>query len=377
MGVIENHKDAEKLATYRKQLSSKSSSLYCHGFQRPSEVLHEVATWCEQNAVDFEAYGKGDLLQQFERKIADLLGFPAARFMPSGTLAQLVALRIWSDQSGCNNFAMHPSSHLELHEELGYSYLHGLTATLIGPKKSPILVEHLEQVSEQLSTLILELPMREVGGQLPSWEELEAIKLQARSRGIRLHLDGARLWECKSFYNKKYSEICAGFDSVYVSFYKGIGALPGAMLLGSQDFIDQSKLWQRRAGGTLQTLVSNVASANMKFDQSLLRFPSYFQKTVGLISAIESIDGLRIVPPKPQVNMVHIYLPFSTDAAEAARDQIAEEYSVWMFGNASTGDSPNSSYFELYVGDSAMMLRDELLVNLFERLIEVGRNLAV
>lgn len=375
MTAIKQPQSDQQLADYRKQLKSTSTLIHANGVQKPAPVLSEVAAWCQQHNIDFEAYGSGDFMQQFEQKIAALLGFPAARFMPSGVLAQLSAVRIWSDQSGCPHFAMHPTSHLELHEELGYSTLYGLNATLVGPKKSPLLAQHLDALSEPISTLLVELPIREAGGQLPSWDELEALKVYAKNKRIRLHLDGARLWECQSFYQREYREICAGFDSVYVSFYKGIGALPGAMLLGPEDFIEEAKLWQRRAGGTVQTLVANVASAAMKFDQSLLKFPAYYRKTLELATAIEGIAGLTLLPKTPQVNMLHIYLPFSPEIAEAARDLVAEEQSLWLFNKANAADTAESCYFELYVGDALMPVSETLLTGAFTRLVEAGEQL--
>ena len=361
------------MTSVQSSLKSQCRSLSGHGFSKPAAVLAEIADWCKQHDCEFEAYGSGDLIESFERKIADLLGFPAARFMPSGVLAQLTALRIWSDRSGCSHFAMHPTSHIELHEESGYRHLYGLTATLVGPHKSPLLADHFDALTETFSTLLIELPIREAGGQLPTWEALEALKHSAKARCVRLHLDGARLWETKQFYNREYSEICAGFDSVYVSFYKGIGALPGAMLLGPEDFIAEAKLWQRRAGGTLQTLASNVASAAMKFDSAIARFPAYFARTISLVKAIEGLDDLVIMPPLPQVNMLHIYLPCTPERADAARDQIAAEFSLWLFNKANQGDSANSCYFELYIGEALMDISDPLAAQVFARLLAIIR----
>jgi threonine aldolase len=76
----------------------------------------------------------------------------------------------------------------------------------------------------------LELPQREIGGLLPEWDDLVAQAAWTRERGIALHLDGARLWEAAPFYERSYAEIAGLFDSVYVSFYKGLGALAGPRL---------------------------------------------------------------------------------------------------------------------------------------------------
>ena len=118
------------------------------GPRNPAEFMRQIADWCEQNNVQFDNYGTGALIEDFEAKIAALLGFPAARFMPSGTLAQMTALKVWCDEADCQHFGMHPTSHLEVHEEHAYSNLYKLRGTLVGPKYSPLLAEHIEALDE-------------------------------------------------------------------------------------------------------------------------------------------------------------------------------------------------------------------------------------
>jgi threonine aldolase len=203
----------------------------------PGEKLVRVGQWCREQGWEADRYGEGELIGAFERKVADRLGKPAAAFMPSGTMAQLIALRIWCDRVGSRRIAMHATSHLELHEEHAYAHLHGLDATLLGERERPTEARDLAAMLERAAApaaLLVELPAREIGGRLPAWQEVEALAALAHASGTKLHMDGARLWEAREYYApKSLAEVCAPFDSVYVSFYKGIGALAGAMLLGS------------------------------------------------------------------------------------------------------------------------------------------------
>ena len=354
----------------------KIQALGGNGPADDATFLAEIAAWCSENNSQFDNYGHGSFIESFEAKVANLLGFGAARFMPSGVLAQLVALKIWCDQSSCNHFEMHPTSHLELHEERAYAHLYQLRATLVGPQDSPLLAKHIRGREENLAALLVELPIRESGGQLPSWHELEELKAEAKHQGMRLHLDGARLWEAGPFYDRDYKDICRGFDSVYVSFYKGIGALPGAMLLGSEDFIDQSKLWQRRAGGTIQTLGPQVASAAMLLDKRLACMPDYWRRAKQLAVMFQDILNVRCVPSVPQANMMHIYLPFSADSANAARDQVIEEQGIKLFGRAMVA-GVKESYFELSVGDKLLGTTDQQVAELFERFMSIGNQKAL
>ena len=360
---------SDELQARRQALRDASRSLHGHGPSSPGQVLREVAAWCDEQSVRFDVYGTGDLIEQFEARVADLLGFPAARFVPSGTMAQQIALRIWSDRAGLDRIGMHPTSHLELHEQRGYDHVHRLHATLVGPAASPLLAEHLAAVAEPLAALLVELPIREAGGQLPTWDQLAALKQAAARRPTRLHLDGARLWECAAWFGRSYAEICEGFDSVYVSFYKGIGALPGAMLLGARDFIDQAIVWQRRCGGNLYTLAPNVASAAMLLERRLARMPDYYRRSHEIAGILAGMDGLSLLPAQPHTNMMHVFVAKGAEAAMLARDRVAEERGLWLFNSARPADVPGHCRFELYLGDAALDLADPAIAAGFHALM--------
>ena len=90
-----------------------------HGEDPPGAELGRVAEWCGQHGWHADRYGEGALIGAFEARVAALLGKPAAVFMPSGTMAQQIALRIWSDRRGTRTVAFHPTCHLEIHEQKG------------------------------------------------------------------------------------------------------------------------------------------------------------------------------------------------------------------------------------------------------------------
>ncbi|MEM9379632.1 MAG: beta-eliminating lyase-related protein [Planctomycetota bacterium] len=353
----------------RVALRARSTRVHGHGPTSPAEVLRRAAEWCEESGYDFDVYGTGPLIEDFEARVAALLGFPAARFMPTGKVAQNVAMRAWAERAGTTHFGMPPTSHLELHEERAYAHLFGLRATLVGPADRPLLAGDLEAVPERLAALLVELPSREIGGQLPTWEELEELKGAAAARDVRLHLDGARLWESAAHYGRAYDEICAGFDSVYVSFYKGIGGLSGAMLLGPESFVRECEVWQIRAGGRLYTLAPNVASAAMQFDERLARMPEYHGHAVAIAEAIGAVDGVATLPCVPHTNLMHVFVERSFDAAHEARDRVAEAHGLWLFDRASEADAPGHVRFEWYVGDAALALNPAALGACFAALM--------
>src|SRR5690242_5523649 len=101
-----------------------------HGPARPSAVLSALAAEAAADLVP-DLYGAGPLIENLERDVAALLGKPAAVFLPSGTMAQALVLRMAADARGVRTVAFHPTCHLEVHEQRGYAHVHGLRARLV------------------------------------------------------------------------------------------------------------------------------------------------------------------------------------------------------------------------------------------------------
>lgn len=340
------------------------------GSEPPFAELQRVAQWCEQNDVDADSYGDGAHMQTFEQRVAAMLGYPAARFMPSGTMAQQIAMRIWAERVETPVIGLHPTSHLLLHEESGYAELHGLDAVLVGDSARAMTADDLASTTESMAVLIVELPTRENGGQLTDWDDLVALGEVARERGITLHLDGARLWEASAGYERPLEQICALFDSTYASFYKGIGALPGSILAGPEDFIADAATWQRRHGGNLFTQMANWVSADMRLDERIAKMPTYRDRAIEIASALDQVSGLTLNPPTPQVNMFHVHLDGDKQALLRARDQVAESQGIWLFSGIAATDDPQTWKCEVTIGECAMALSLEDITAAFEVFVD-------
>src|SRR5712692_7022265 len=138
-----------------------------HYPQNPHLVLSELAAMTHPE-IQADRYGEGDLITHFEADVAALLGKEAAVFMPSGTMCQQIALRIWSDRRKIPQIAFHSTCHLEIHEQHGYQRLHSLHGVLLGSPHRLFTLDDLKAIKEPLGALLIELPQREIGGQLPS-----------------------------------------------------------------------------------------------------------------------------------------------------------------------------------------------------------------
>jgi threonine aldolase len=313
-----------------------------------------LATIPPETVPDF--YGRGGVVGELEAEVAALLGKPAALFVPSGTMAQQATLRVHADCRGSRVILFHPSCHLDRHEGRGYERLQRLIGRPVGDAQRLLGIDDLAAIAETPAALVLELPQRELGGRQPSWSDLQAQTDWARSRGAAAHLDGARLWESAVGYGRPPAEVAALFDSVYVSFYKGLGALTGCVVAADTDVIDQLAEWRKRMGGTLFALWPYAASAFTCLRARLPRMPHYLAHARAIAAALQDVPGVTVVPDPPQTPMMHLLLRTSRAAFETASRRIAEQRGLWSWKTTSPTDDPRCQRVELGVGDATCAL---------------------
>lgn len=348
-----------------------SCDTFFHGHrqQTAAQSFSAMAAWCEARQIAHDHYGEGELIQSFENEVAALCGFPAGLFCMTGTMAQLVALQLACQNKRQDVVGLHASAHLLLHENSNYQFLRQFKTLTIGEPFRPWLAKDLHNIADPLGAVLYELPMREIGAQMPSWQELDELKAACQERDVHLHMDGARLWEAATAYDRPLAQVCAGFDTCYVSFYKGIGGLGGAMLLGSQDFIARAKLGIKRLGGNIVQRSPYVVAAAMQLQQRLADMPRYLARTHELYHLLAQFPSLRVNPERAHCNMLHLYLPASVERCHAVRDQIAKEEKAWLFGLARNTALPQQAMVEWYVGDNLLALPLPRIEQLLQRLV--------
>ncbi len=335
-----------------------------HGPRTAEELLAAIPA-----DTGIDRYGEGGAVGALEAQTCKVLGKPAAVFMPSGTMAQQIALRIHADRRGTRAVAFHPTCHLEIHEDKAYQRLHGLVGVTLGHPRSLITLADLRAVREPLAALLIELPQREIGGQLPSWNDLREQVAFARKRGAAVHLDGARLWESTPFYGKTPAKIAALFDTVYVSFYKGLGGLAGACLAGEEDVISEARAWRKRHGGTLFGLWPNAAAALAGLQLRLSRMPRYVAHARAIAERLREVPNVEVVPDPPQTPMMHLHLRVTDDAFRAAACRIAKERSVFTWPGSAPGPAPSVRVVEFTVGDATLAFAPEEVAEIIGELV--------
>ena len=312
-------------------------------------TVHDLDDWTD-------VYGDG-VVGEVERRVAELLGMEAAAFFPTGTMAQQVALRCWAGRTGNTTVALHPLSHPEVHERGALGAVSGLRT--VHPTSEPRLptADEIRDFPEPFGTLMLELPLRDAGFVLPEWEALKDVVAAARERDAVVHLDGARLWECGPHFGRELSEIAGLADSVYVSFYKSLGGISGAVLAGPDALVEEARTWRHRYGGQVFQQYPAALSALLGLERELPRLPAYVahaQVVAGALAeglAASAVPWFRVHPEPPHTHQFQVWLPYRTDVLNEASVRQSEETGVTLFRRWFTGPStpPGVSFTEVTV----------------------------
>ncbi|MFE9449127.1 threonine aldolase family protein [Streptomyces sp. NPDC006739] len=306
-------------------------------------TLRERLAWLRDTASEVydldergDIYGNG-VVAALEERVAALLGTEAAAFFPTGTMAQQVALRCWAARTGDRTVALHALSHPVQHERDAFSEVAGLRPVRVTSEPRLPTAEEIRDFPEPFGALMLELPLRDAGFVLPSWEELTEVVEAARERDAVVHFDGARLWECTVHLGRPLHEIADLADSVYVSFYKSLDGFGGAALAGPKTLVEQAKTWRHRYGGLVFQQFPTVLAALGGLERELPRLPDYVRHARVVAAALREgfaragVPWARVHPEVPHTHEFQVWLPYGSDVLTEAAVRQAEETGTYLF----------------------------------------------
>ncbi|MDQ0405412.1 beta-eliminating lyase-related protein [Streptomyces sp. NPDC000349] len=306
-----------------------------------------------------DMYGNG-VVEALEERTALLLGLEAAAFFPTGTMAQQVALRCWAGRTGDPTVALHGLSHPEVHERNAFSRVSGLRPVRVtGEPRLPTAAE-VRDFEEPFGALMLELPLRDAGYVLPTWEELTEVVAAARERDAVVHFDGARLWETTVHFGRPLPEIAGLADSVYVSFYKSLGGFGGAALAGPRTLVEEARAWRHRYGGALFQQFPTALSALAGLERTLPRLPEQVAHARVVAAALREgfatagVPWARVQPEVPHTHEFRVWLPYDAEVLGEAALRQGEETGVLLFAGAWDPAGPGISVAEVGVGAAGL-----------------------
>lgn len=253
-----------------------------------------LARLADENRIAPDSYSLGGVVEELEQRFARVLGKERAIFMPTGTLANHLAVRALA--GGSSRVIVQEESHLYQDEGDCAQTLSSLTLIPLAPGRATFTVDDVQRVLDQtrsarvvsrVSVISIETPVRRKQGERFDSTEMKKIVALARREGIRLHVDGARLFLQAAYTGESAEETARPFDTVYISLYKYFNAASGAILAGPRDLLDGMYHTRRMFGGGLSS-VWPFAAVALRY---LEGFGDRYSRAVGISE--ELIRGLR------------------------------------------------------------------------------------
>jgi threonine aldolase len=270
----------------------------------PAQYTRLLMELAGAKAVEQDAFSRGGLVEQLEKRMAAMLGKEMAVWLPTGTLANHLAIRLLA--GGKRRVLVQAESHL--FNDCGdcAQTLSGLTLVPLAPGKATFTLEEVERaasatrlgrVETPIGAMQIESPVRRRSGERFDFSEMTRIAGWARKQGIGLHLDGARIFIESVYTGRPVHEYTALFDTVYVSMYKYFNAASGAVLAGPKALLGDLYQTRRMFGGSLHQAWPFAAVAlhySDKFEVSLRKARDTAEAVLAILSKDSNFTITRI-----------------------------------------------------------------------------------
>ncbi len=341
---------------FRAAAQACEDAVVWHRPRGPAETLRLLAEAADELEIDeWDRYGDKGAVGRLEADVAELLGKPAAVFFVSGTMAQQAALRVWCERRRSQRVAIPDLAHQLRHETDGPRLLQGFRFETLTEGWETATQDSLRGIPghRDLGAVQLELPLREAGCLLPTWEELSAFSGAARKLGVPFHVDGARLWESQPFYARPFPEITELFDSVYVSFYKGLRAMAGAAVVCDEDLAVELRAWRQRMGGTLFGMTPYALSALAGLRDELPHLADAVAWAKAFAGQLVE-RGLRLQPDPPHTNTFRVFADGDADTITERAVEFMEKEKIVLCGGWSAALAPGAAWTEVTIQGAAL-----------------------
>jgi threonine aldolase len=300
-----------------------------------------LARLAEEGRIDRDSYSNGGVVAELEERFAALLGKERAVFMPTGTLANHLAVRALA--GGRGRAILQAESHLFNDSGDCVQTLSGITLMPLAPGRATFTLEEVEEVvdrtaggrvSRPVSVISIETPVRRKFGERFDQAELDRVTAFARARGIRLHLDGARLFLQSACTGVDVAEYARPFDTVYVSLYKYFNAVSGAILAGPRALLDDMYHTRRMFGAGLPGAWPFAAVALHHVPGFVGRFRRAVETSEAFIERITRHEAFTVERMPAPTNLFRLRVSAADPAGFRAR---LREHGVDLGGPRSDG----------------------------------------
>lgn len=289
----------------------------------PTELLARLHQYHQTVGLEVDHFSLGGTVKLLEEKMASILGKESAVFMPTGTLANHLALRHLCNSQ--QRVILPEQSHIYNDTGDGLEKLSGIKLIPLGKNKVCFSLNELKDTLKQANTgkvhtpvgaVVIESPVRRQLGQIVAYDEMKRITEYCRLNNIACHLDGARIFMMSVATKIPISQYTALFDTVYVSLYKYLNSPSGAILAGPSELLKPMIQSRRMFGGALWGCYFFAALALEEVTGFQEKLEQAFTKSKSLFSQINDLSGIKIISMKNGSNIFILQLSQDIDSSK-------------------------------------------------------------
>jgi threonine aldolase len=273
-----------------------------------------------------EQRGEDPTVNRLQSRVAELLGKEAALWFPGGTMCNFVAIKVHTQPADA--IVTDWMSHIVRAESAGVAFSSNVHVEPIATQRGVFTIDELRAGLDRLRTtpspysprprlVCVEQTHNFGGGAVWTSAELQSVSELARSEGLSVHMDGARLMNAVVATGVSAAQFAAAADSVWLDFTKGLGAPIGAVLAGSRGFIEEARRYKHVFAGAMRQAGIAAAGCLHALDHHVDRLADDHDHARLLAEGLMQIEGIRVRTPAPETNMV-FFDPSATGWSNAA-----------------------------------------------------------
>ncbi len=340
----------------------------------PAEYIKKLDGINTLSTIKGDRYGNGGATKELEEAFAKLTGKEKAVFFPTGTMANQLAIKILNGDN--TKIVVPENSHIYRDEADAAQSVHSKRLIAAGQGKAYFSLQDLkdtiayydtgEVFKSGLGTVVIESPVRRADGAAMPLDVMKEITAYSKEKGYKTHLDGARIHIASAFTGVSVAEYAAQFDTVYISLYKYLNAMNGAILCGPASVIDQMSHQIKIFGGTTYQTWGSSAMALHYLNGIEERWRQVAQSAGQLISELNKIKGISITPIEHGTNIFNLKVDTNIDVKKLGQ-------ALYQDFNIGIGGMNPDGIIKFQVNDSLLRRKPEDLLSAWKKSIDKAK----
>ncbi|MCL2874499.1 MAG: aminotransferase class I/II-fold pyridoxal phosphate-dependent enzyme [Defluviitaleaceae bacterium] len=275
-----------------------------------TQATPEMREAMKNAVVGDDVYGEDPTINELQELGAKVLGKEAALYVPSGTMGNLAALLTHCKPS--EEVMLEKNAHIYYFERGGMASVAGLLPNLLDSDNGVVKPEHIKAsfrpiAAQDLKTslLVLENTHNLCGGTVSTVEDMDAACETAKEYGMKVHVDGARLFNAAAYLKVSAADLIKNVDSAMVCLSKGLCAPVGSLLVGDKDFIVKARQWRSILGGSMRQAGHIAAAGMLALTKMVDRLHIDNENAFFLAEELNKIDGLYVNMAAQHTNLIY------------------------------------------------------------------------